>query len=209
MNRLCKIIGDPLPAEAAPAKAGAVTARLGPRIRALRRAQRLTLDALAARSGVSRAMLSKVERAEKSPSLSIAVAIAGGLGVSLSALIGAEPDRAGGRIGRASARTAYVDPETGFERSVLVAEQGETGIEILLHVIPPGQSSGVLPAYAAPTDKYLIVQSGELSVRMGEDTVTLAAGDTFHFPLTQPYVLANAGAAPCAYYVVIARRGGP
>lgn len=196
----------PAPAVAAGSPAAPVMADLGPRIRRLRQDQGLTLEDLAIRSGVSRAMLSKVERSEKSPSLSIAVGIAGGLNVSLSALLGSQPDWAKVRIARRGERITYVDPDTGFERSVLSPAHDATGVEILLHVIPPGKSSGVLPPYAVPTDKYIIVQAGELTVQIGDESYLVQAGDTFHFELSKPYILLNAGKTECQYYVIMVRK---
>ena len=53
-------------------------------MRELRRERGLTLEALAERSGVSRAMISKVERGEKNPTLVVAAKVAEGLDVDLS-----------------------------------------------------------------------------------------------------------------------------
>ena len=53
--------------------------RLGGRVRALRRERGLTLEVLAGRSGVSRAMISKLERGEKNPTLVVAAKVAAGL----------------------------------------------------------------------------------------------------------------------------------
>src|SRR3982750_4597349 len=60
---------------------------VGPRIKALREAEGLSLRDLADRSGVSAPMLSQVERGETSPTLAIAGRIAGGLELSLSQLL--------------------------------------------------------------------------------------------------------------------------
>src|SRR2546429_8459983 len=60
---------------------------VGPRIRALREAEGLSLRDLADRSGVSAPMLSQVERGETSPTLSVAVRIAAGLELRLSQLL--------------------------------------------------------------------------------------------------------------------------
>src|ERR687885_1687210 len=67
--------------------------RLGERVRALRRERGLTLEELAQRSGVSRAMISKLERGEKNPTLVVAAKVAEGLGVGLSRLVGVEERR--------------------------------------------------------------------------------------------------------------------
>ena len=68
--------------------------RLGERARALRRERGLTLDVLAERSGVSRAMISKLERGEKNPTLVVAAKVAEGLEVSCRSSSGS---RRGGR----------------------------------------------------------------------------------------------------------------
>src|SRR5215210_298547 len=87
---------------------------LGGRVRELRRERGLTLEALAERSGVSRAMISKVERGEKNPTLVVAVKVAEGLGVTLSELLGVEERREVVVVPR-ERRMVMRDPETGFE----------------------------------------------------------------------------------------------
>jgi transcriptional regulator with XRE-family HTH domain len=184
-----------------------IVAALGDRIKALRAGAGLTLEQLATRSGVSRAMLSKVERGEKSPTLSILVRIAGGFKISLSALLGAEPDASDVAVIRAAERLAFKDPETGFERSVLSPAHLDNGVEVVLHRIPPGRSSGVLPPYAVPTEKYLVVHEGQLTVYVDDRPQVLKAGDSMYFEVKAPYRFVNDdGHVACAYYMVIVRK---
>jgi transcriptional regulator with XRE-family HTH domain len=166
----------------------------------------LTLEQFSAQSGVSRAMLSKVERGEKSPTLAIVVRIAKGLNVSMSTLMGAEPDAAPAAIIRATNRLAFKDPETGFERHNLSPTHLDNDVEFLLHRIPPGKSSGELPPYKVPTEKYLVVQEGQLTVYTGDTRYVLETGDSFYFDVREPYRFVNAGKTRCAYYLVIVRR---
>src|ERR1700722_5562656 len=92
----------------------------GRRMRALRERGELTLEELATRSGVSRAMLSKVERGEKSPTIGVAKRIAHALGASFSALVGDEgATRRTFAIVRKDQRQVFRDAETGFERYLL------------------------------------------------------------------------------------------
>lgn len=184
----------------------AIANELGGRVRRLRKAKAMTLDALAARSGVSRAMLSKVERGEKSPTLSVASRIAQGLDSSLSDLMGAEIQPAAASIRRAGQRLSFRDQETGFERHILSPAHEGSGVELLLHVIPPGQSSGLLPAYEGHVEKHLIVQEGRLTVRIGTQRHDLDAGDAFYFPVSEPYRFVNEGRERCSYYCLIVRR---
>src|SRR5215211_9461670 len=87
--------------------------RLGERVRMLRRERGLTLDLLAERSGVSRAMISKLERGEKNPTLVVAAKLAEGLGVTLSQLAGVEERREVVVVPR-ERRMVMRDPEGGF-----------------------------------------------------------------------------------------------
>jgi transcriptional regulator with XRE-family HTH domain len=105
--------------------------RLGGRVRALRRGRGLTLEELAGLSGVSRAMISKLERGEKNPTLVVAAKLAEGLGVTLSGLAGTEEERREILVVPRERRMVMRDPETGFvERGSLRAILG--GEEYLL-----------------------------------------------------------------------------
>lgn len=184
----------------------AIVVEVGARLKRLRTQAGLTLEAFAAQSGVSRAMLSKVERGEKSPTLAIVVRIAKGLNISMSTLMGAVPDHAPAAIIRAANRLAFKDPETGFERLNLSPTHLDNDVEFLLHRIPPGKSSGELPPYKVPTEKYLVVQEGQLTVHTGAARYVLESGDSFYFDVREPYRFVNAGKTHCAYYLVIVRR---
>jgi transcriptional regulator with XRE-family HTH domain len=185
----------------------AISAALGQRIKALRARSGLTLEQLSQQSGVSRAMLSTIERGEKSPTLPIMVRIAGGFGISLSSLLGAEPDQSSVAVIRASQRLAFRDPETGFERWVLSPAHIDNGLEFVLHRMPPGRSTGVLPAYPSPTEKYLTVTAGTLTVVVGDQPHVLNTGDAMYFEVKAPYRFVNEDTrTACTYYMVIARK---
>src|SRR5215216_6516192 len=110
---------DDTAASGSTTKVAAVSSwRLGGRVRELRRGRGLTLDALAELSGVSRAMISKLERGEKNPTLVVAAKLAEGLGVTLSRLAGVEERREVIIVPR-ERRMVMRDPETGFERQLL------------------------------------------------------------------------------------------
>lgn len=184
----------------------AIVIEVGSRVKRLRTQAGLTLEEFATQSGVSRAMLSKVERGEKSPTLAIIVRIAKGLNVSMSALMGAEPDPAQVSVIRKANRLAFRDSETGFERHNLSPTHLDNDLEFLLHRIPPGESSGELPPYKVPTEKYLVVHEGRLTVQTGEANYVLETGDSFYFDVRDSYRFINSGKTPCSYYLVIRRR---
>src|SRR5919112_2016933 len=109
--------------------------RLGSRVKELRRGRGLTLEELAGRSGVSRAMISKLERGEKNPTLVVAAKLAEGLGVTLSRLAGMEERREVVLVPK-ERRMVLRDPETGFERQSLSPTFAGRGAEFLRNVGP-------------------------------------------------------------------------
>jgi transcriptional regulator with XRE-family HTH domain len=192
----------------APRRAGAarVAAEAGARIKAARRAAGLTLEAVSELSGVSRAMLSKVERGEKSPTLGVLIAIARGLGTTTSALIGAVPSDESVAIIRVKDRVTFLDPETGFQRHLLSPAHADHRVEVVLHIIPPGAGSGELPVYAVATDKYLVVTSGCLTVYLGSTAYVLEEGDAMYFDLKTSYRFENESHVDCTYLMTSVRK---
>jgi len=113
---------------------------IGPVIRARRRARGLTLEALAAGSGVSRAMVSDIERGVKNPTIKVVSQIAAALDLSVSDLLEERlPAAAQGlSLVRVGERRVLVDPQSGVERHVLAPTFQRHGIEVLWYTIPPG-----------------------------------------------------------------------
>ena len=146
----------------------------GETVRRLRIKAGLTLEKLAASSDVSRAMLSSVERGEKSPTLSVLAGIASGLNVTLSELMsnGSESTRVA--IIRKRQRMKFRDSKTGIERHLLSPTHLDKGIELVEHVLPKGQIFEALPSHDPKTDKYLVVVQGRLTVELEDVVYSLA-----------------------------------
>ncbi len=178
--------------------------RLGERVRALRRERGLTLDALAARSGVSRAMISKLERGEKNPTLVVAARVAEGLGIRLSQLVGAE-ERARVVVVRRRSRVVARDPATGFERQLLSPGFGGGGIEFVRNVVPEGSSSGELSPGRKGAEEYVVVERGLLRAVIGGEEYLLEEGDALYCEADAVRRFDNAGEGECSYYLVIDR----
>jgi transcriptional regulator with XRE-family HTH domain len=176
--------------------------RLGERVRSLRRERGLTLDLLSQRSGVSRAMISKLERGEKNPTLVVAAKVAEGLGVSLSQLVGVE-ERREVIVVRRQQRMVMRDPGTGFERQLLSPSFGGRGIEFLRNVVPEGSSSGEFPPHRRGVEEYIVVEKGRLLAVLGGEDYLLEEGDALYFEADVSHRFDNAGEGDCSYYLVI------
>lgn len=176
--------------------------RLGARIKGLRQSRGLTLDQLAARSGVSRAMISRVERGESSPTAALLDRLCAGLGVLLSTLFRDEAQ--GGPLARRGEQPVWTDPDSGYvRRSVSPAGTGSR-LEIVEVEMPAG--ARVLldaPRGGFRLDQQLWLLEGELTLSVGGREYRLAAGDCLAMLLDGPIAFHNPGEVPARYAVVL------
>ena len=180
--------------------------RLGERVRGLRRERGWTLEVLAEGSGVSRAMISKLERGEKNPTLVVAAKVAEGLGVSLTQLVGIEERREVVVVPRGR-RMVMRDPETGFERQLLSPSFGGRGLEFIRNVVPEGSTSGEFPPHRRGVEEYVVVEKGRLKAVLGGEEYVLDEGDSAYFEADVKHRFDNAGEGECSYYLIIDSRG--
>lgn len=179
-----------------------VAARFGSRVRTARRRHELTLDVLAAASGVSRATLSNIERGEHSPSLTAATNVARALGVSLAQLLGEEDRRPVVTLPRAE-RLVFRDQATGIERQLLSPAFAGRGIEFIRATLPPAAATEDIQPYRPAVDKYLLVEAGTLRVVIGTENYLLEAGDAFYFRADAVHRFENLSPEPCSYLAVL------
>ncbi|MBV9453816.1 MAG: helix-turn-helix transcriptional regulator [Rubrobacter sp.] len=175
---------------------------LGKRVRQFRQVKGLTLEVLAERSTVSRAMISKLERGEKNPTLLVVAKVAEGLGVDLSELLGPEEPRRVVMVPR-DRRPVVQDLRTGFERQLLSPTFGGQGAEFVRIAFAEGSTSGELPPYRKGTEEYVLVEKGRLKVILGGEEYLLNEGDALYFEADVAHRFDNAGEGECSYYLVI------
>ena len=170
---------------------------LGRRIHELRVGRSWTLDILAERTGVSKAMLSKVERGENNPTLVVATKIASALGLTMSQLIGADERRRTLRLPKEQ-RVTFRDPATGIERRLFPAF-GSSAVDIVQVIMPVGSSSGDLAPHLTQMEYYMLVEQGIVRVTMGDETYDLQEGDAFYFVADVPHRFDNIGPGEVRY----------
>ncbi|MBB4840281.1 transcriptional regulator with XRE-family HTH domain [Sphingomonas kyeonggiensis] len=171
--------------------------QIGPYIQTYRKARSLTLDDLARLSGVSRSMLSQIERGQANPSLATVWSLANALGVDISELIAGKVTEHEVRIEISSASfTPEIKTEDGSCTLRILsppdhAEQYEW-YELLF------QQGGALVSDPHPkgTREHLTVLEGAVEVVAGDDRVMVPAGATARYPADVPHSLrARDGAA--------------
>jgi transcriptional regulator with XRE-family HTH domain len=175
--------------------------QLGARLHELRRQRQLTLQELAERSGVSRAMLSKIERGEKMPTVVLALRIAQALGLTMSQLLGVVEQRAVVLLPKRQ-QLVYRDPESGIERHLLSPPFEGPHLEFLRYVLPEGATTGEVPAHPRGVEKYVLVEQGRLCVSIAGQEYLLEAGDTLYFEADTVHRYENRGSGSCSYYLV-------
>jgi transcriptional regulator with XRE-family HTH domain len=174
--------------------------RIAARVRDLRAALGLTLDALAERSGVSRAMISRVERGESSPTAVILDKLAAGLGVTLSALF--DPPRPDPLpVARRSDQPVWRDPASGYVRRNL-SPPGVSSI-LMVEVTFPAGARVAYESNPRQMEQQIWILDGTLEVTVGHELHLLERGDCLAMELTQPIVFRNPTKKAARYVVVL------
>jgi transcriptional regulator with XRE-family HTH domain len=179
------------------------SARIAARVRIEREARDWTLEQLAARSGVSRAMISKIERSEASPTAVILVRLAGAFDLTLGGLL-ARAEEPRGPMVRGADQPRWRDPATGYLRRQIFARPDHP-VELVRIELPAGAWIG-LPASSYARIRQLVwVMKGRLVIEDGVARHELAAGDCLAFGTPVDTTFANESAHACTYLVAIAR----
>ncbi|MFE1599144.1 helix-turn-helix domain-containing protein [Methylobacterium sp. ID0610] len=171
-------------------------------IRRLRREQDLSLEALALRSGVSRSMISKVERAEAVPSTVVLSRLAEALGVTAARLMAPTTEQEVLLI-PAARQPVLRDESSGFLRRFLSPVLPGRGIDFVLNTLPPGEGTGEFVAHRRGVSEYIYVLKGRLRAEIGGRAVVVEAGDSLYFEADAGHAFTNIGAEICEYLLVI------
>lgn len=189
--------------EATQSAAMDINARIAERVRALRAERGLTLDGLAAKSQVSRSMISLVERGESSPTAVILEKIATGLGVALASLF---EDRSAPvlPISKGAERTTWRDPQSGYLRRNISPPNFPSPIQIVAVELPAGAKVAYeTGAREATLHQQIWIQEGALEITVGRITHKLEADDCFAMQLNEPTTFRNRTRKITRYIVVI------
>jgi transcriptional regulator with XRE-family HTH domain len=181
-----------------------IGARIAARVRGLRGELRMSLDALAAKSTVSRSMISLIERGESSASAVVLDKIATALGVPLAALF---DDSSAPRspVARREDRTPWRDPQSGYVRRNISPANFPSPLEIVEVELPAGARVAYeTGARDVSLHQQIWVREGSIEVTVGSVTHRLAVDDCLAMRLDQPTAFRNRTRKAARYVVVIA-----
>jgi transcriptional regulator with XRE-family HTH domain len=182
--------------------------RIAKRVGELRAAQGLALDALARRSGVSRSMISLIERGESSPTATVLDKLAAGLGVTLPSLF--DPPNAAtrtncGPVARRDDQSQWTDPASGYVRRNVSPPGVSQPMKIVEVHFPPG---GRVTFETTERDRHVHQQvwilEGSMDITLGTERYQLREGDCLAMQLGGPVMFHNPTRKPARYAVVIA-----
>ncbi|QND51838.1 helix-turn-helix domain-containing protein [Phyllobacterium sp. 628] len=178
-----------------------VDEKIGARIRIEREARSWSLTDLAEKSGVSRAMINKVERGQSSPTAMLMARFSGAFGLSMSTLM-ARAEMQEGRLLRHKDQPVWIDPDSGYIRRH-VSPASDLPMDVV-HIDLPPKTRVPLPASAYIFLRQLIwVLSGRLTFTEGDITHILEPGDCLELSTPNDCVFANDGNEPCRYAVIV------
>lgn len=183
-----------------------LTPLLATRLRVERESRGWSIADLATRSGVSRAMISKVERAEASPTAALLGRLAAAFSLTLSTLLArAEQDAAHtGRVARLAEQKLWRDPASGYLRRAVTPP--DAALELIRVELPPRAKIAYPAATYVDWEHAIWVLEGSLHFHEGNTRHDLEAGDCLVLGPPQDCAFENLSASCCIYVVALTRR---
>jgi transcriptional regulator with XRE-family HTH domain len=183
--------------------ADGIHTRIAQRVRDLRAARSLSLEALAQASGVSRSMISLIERAESSPTAVVLERLAMGLGVSLASLFDA-PEPSASPVSRRAAQALWQDPHSGYVRRNVSPAGVGSPLQIVEVQFPPKARVAYETGPRDPVvHQQIWVLEGRIEVTVGTALHKLEAGDCLALVLDQPLSYFNPTRQVTRYAVIL------
>ena len=177
--------------------------RIAARVRQIRADSGLALDALAERSGVSRSMISLIERGESSPTAVVLEKLATGLGVPLASLFDAPA--AADPVSRRKDQVEWRDPASGYVRRNVSPPGVPQPMQIVeVHFPPGGRVAFETGERGMRVHQQVWVLEGAIDVTLGKEQHRLREGDCLAMQLDRRTMFYNPTRKPTRYAVVIA-----
>jgi transcriptional regulator with XRE-family HTH domain len=184
-----------------------IDAFLAARVRDLRQARGFTLEQLAEHSGVSRSMISLIERQETSPTATVLNKLADAFGISMPALFAEEVRSADlDPVSRRADQTVWTDPASGYVRRHLSPGSIDSPVELVEVTFPAGETVVFdNPARRADIEQQIWVIKGAIDITLDTRTWQLRIGDCMAMKLGARIAFHNPGSQPARYVLALTR----
>jgi transcriptional regulator with XRE-family HTH domain len=180
-----------------------VERRIAQQLARLRAERGWSLDALAERTGISRATLSRLERSELSPTAAMLGKLCTAYGWTLSRLM-TEAETRPPNLVPAAEQPEWTDPESGYRRRVVSppAPPGLRGELVEVHM-PAGASLSFDASPIVGLEHHLWMLEGSLTLEVEGSVFRLRAGDCLRYVLAGPTRFQGTGKREARYVVAI------
>lgn len=169
-------------------------------IKEIRERRKLTLDAAAKQTGVSRSMLAQIERGDVNPTISVLWKIANGYKTSFTSLFDVEGTSH--LLIRADEVPPLVEDEGRYINRPAFPFQEDTQFETYLIEIQPGGSLTAQP-HMSGTEEFLTVFDGRVEITSGDTVFCLEPGDSLRFRADVCHTYRNAGEGKVRLHMII------
>src|SRR5512136_2376633 len=184
-----------------PTPAEVIHQHLGRRVKHLRGARDWSLEDLARASGVSRSMLSQIEREQANPTLAVTLRIARAFGLSLGELLESPAAASCLSVIRADDHAYDYRSDQDCRIRTLSPLNLEKDVEFYEVRLAPGGCLRSAPHFEG-TREFLTVQEGQVRVESGRDSETLNPGDSSSYRADVPHAIINAGRTEAVVFLV-------
>jgi transcriptional regulator with XRE-family HTH domain len=181
-----------------------VSAALARRLKALRLKNGLTLDELSRRSGVSKGMLVEIEKGSANPSIGILCKTAAVLGVSVADVVNVAEAAPIRLVSSEETALLWRGPKGGTA-TLLAGTSGPDMLEFWRWRMLPGEVFDS-PGHSLGTLELVHVQSGVLTMAVGDTKLEIAAGTTALARTDAPHSYTNTGAVEVLFFMTVAEQ---
>ena len=185
-----------------------ISEQIAHRLKEERKRRAWSLDELAGRARVSRAMISKIERQVSTPTAVLLARLADALGLTLSSLMFEKRTNAHA-VTRLGEQVEWRDPASGYTRRLVSPAVHEGDAEIIAVELPAGARVSFGAAGTLQIEAQVLLLEGRLQMSIGAETLCLDPGDCARVAIHLEHALHNPGAGAARYLVVVRQFGLP
>lgn len=185
--------------------ADAINENLGRRVKKLRGDRGWSLEELANVSGVSKSMLSEIEREKANPTLSVTYRIARAFNLNLQELIETSESASTIQVIRSTERSQVYRSDKQCEIRTLSPLNLEKEVEFYQVTLKPKGELRSQPHYEG-TREFLTVEQGTVRIESASDRVELELNDSATYRADVPHAIVNTGASMAIVFLVVLYR---
>ncbi len=182
-------------------RAETINEHLGRRVKKLRGDRGWSLDNLAQASGVSRSMLSEIEREKANPTLAVTYRIANAFGMGIAELIETSEKQAAIQVVRATDRGQVYRADKNCQIRTLSPLNLEKDVEFYEVTIRIKGELRSTPHYEG-TREFLTVEKGTVRLESADDSAELSVGDSATYRADVPHSILNIGEGEAVLFLV-------